>query len=144
MANVSLINGHIDNEETPKITKEIRSKKIAEMVELRKQGKTYNEIASLMGTSKQRVHYLIGGKSDNLFRPVSRERCVWGGLQEWMNENKVCVAELTRRLYGHGNPSQQSLVRDRLAGKVNFQKDFIDNILRITGLTYEEAFKLDK
>lgn len=144
MANVSLINGHIDNEETSKITKEIRSKKISKMIELRNEGKTYAEIAKIMGTSKQRVHYLIGGKSDKFFRIVSCERCIWCGLREWMNENKVCVAELTRRLYGHGNPSQQSLVRDRLAGKVNFQKDFIDNILRITGLTYEEAFKLDK
>jgi hypothetical protein len=117
--------------------------KIKIMLELRKEGKTYAEISKVCGISKQRVHHLIGKENKELFKPLSAEKCVFIGLRNWMNENKINVPELTRRIYGHSNPNQQSLIRARITNKTKFQKDFIDNILKITGLTYEEAFKIE-
>lgn len=115
-----------------------------EALALRNEGKTYQEIGEIMGISKQRVHHLIGQENIHLFREITPEKCAFVGLRDWMNSNKVCVAELTRRLYGHSNPNQQKYVRERIANKSNFQKDFIDKVLQLTGLTYESAFKLDK
>lgn len=121
----------------------VNKEKIAEMRELKKQGKTYQEIGNILGISRQRVHYLIGNKNEFLFKKILPNKCIYVGLRKWMNENKVCFSELTRQIYGHSNPNNQALVKKRISGKTTFHKPFIDSILKITGLTYEEAFKIE-
>ena len=111
-----------------------------DMRKLRESGVTYAEIANKYGISKQRVYQLIGGKDEKLFKPITTERCVYGGLRKWMNDNKVCVSELTRKIYGNYAPNSYERVKERLNGKCQFTKTYIDKILEITGLTYEEAF----
>ena len=90
-----------------------------EATALRNEGKTYQEIGGIMGISKQYVHHLIGQENVRLFREITPEKCAFVGLRDWLNSNKVCVAELTRRLYGHSNPNQQKYVRDRISNKSN-------------------------
>ena len=116
-----------------------------EMLQMRMEGATYQEIADKCGISRQRVHQKIGKRQISRFKEISQERCVYVGLRNWMNTNKICIAELTRRIYGQNDPDSNCRTRGRLASNCDLiPKRFIDKILKITGLTYEEAFRKDE
>ena len=53
----------------------------------------------------------------------------------------VSTAELTRRIHGAMGGDFYSRTRKRLIGRSELTKKYIDKILSITNLTYEEAFK---
>ena len=109
---------------------------------LRDKGFTYDEIGKQCGISKQRVQQIIGKESKGTFRALTADRCIYDGLRKWMNENHITVTELTRRLYGNTSPNNYHSTYVRLNGlKKDISKSFIDKVLAITNLTYEEAFK---
>lgn len=113
----------------------------AEMLNMREQGMTFKEIAIAYNISKQRVHQIIGRENKSYFITIRKDCCVFDAIRNWMNENKISMAELTRRLYGNSGVGNQKLTKSRLSGKFELKKTFIDKILTITNLTYEEAFK---
>jgi hypothetical protein len=110
-----------------------------EMIALREQGLSYAEIGKKLNYSKQRVFQIIGGTSINFFRPISKEACVYVGIRNWMNENKINRNTLTRMIYGTLEPNLYETLKRTLKG-ANCRKDIIDKLLKVTGLTYEEAF----
>lgn len=112
-----------------------------QMIAMRKQGHTYEQIARAFNVSRQRVYQLIGVSNKSYFRPITEERCVYPGLRKWMNDNNISTVELTRRLYGSAAGSNQSYVSAWLKGSKTLYKQAIDRILTVTNLTYEEAFK---
>ena len=113
-----------------------------QMETLLKNGMTYAEIGCRFGISRQRVSQLIGKGNKNYFRAIKCDRCVYVGVRKWLTDNKISVMELTRRLYGgNGSEGNYRRVKDRLNGSAELTKTYIDKILKITGLTYEEAFK---
>ena len=114
------------------------------MQELYDSGMTLKEIGKKVGISSQRVSQIIGGQRRVRFRYHTANKVVYSGLRKWMNENKVSVNELTRRLYGNSDPESVRRTRDKLWGKHEFTKTYIDKILKITGQTYEEIFGLEK
>jgi len=111
------------------------------LLKARQKGMSYDDIGRLFGISRQRVHQIIGKQNKNLFRPITTTRCVYDGIRNWMNDNMVSMAELTRRIYGQINGTSYNLLRLRLMGEKAIPKTIIDKILCITNLTYEEAFK---
>lgn len=115
--------------------------KISNMKSLHEKGFNYEEIGRKYGVSKQRVHQLISTTDTRYFRYITKEKCIYESIRKWMNENKVSIGELTRRIYGNKDPSNFTRTRDRLNGKIELSKTYIDKLLSTTNLTYEEAFK---
>ena len=109
--------------------------------ELRNKGLTYQEIANELGISKQAVAQSLSKYSPRYFRRVSPETCIYKGLRDWMNENKVTMAEFLRKLGLTTNYRNYALYAERLRGRTEFRKKEIDAILVFTGMTFEECFK---
>lgn len=110
-----------------------------QMKQLRQQGMSYEEIGKVMGISKQRVYQVIGGTVKNWFKEITPEVCIYPNLRKWLNENRVNRSELTRMVYGNTSARNKQLIYSILKGS-DCLKHHIDNILQVTGLTYEEAF----
>ena len=112
------------------------------MVELRKQGKTYQEIADIFGCSKSYVGSLLSKAEEGKFRPLTSKDCIYVGIRNWANENKVSKTEFCRIMYGYVHPNNIRRYSSIFKGH-GCTKHTIDMILAVTGLTYEEAFRLD-
>lgn len=113
-----------------------------QMIELRLSGKSYDEIGKLFGVSKQRVFQLIGGDERGRYtvNEVAIRKIKYLGLRNWMKDNRVSVAQLTRLIYGHANASTQTSTRLKIYGTSEMPKSFIDKLIEITGLSYERLF----
>lgn len=109
------------------------------MLSLRECGLTYKEIGEVTGTSKQRVFQLIGKNDKARFKPITEEQCIYDGLRNWMNENRISRAELVRMMYGTLHSSCLDRLRGWLKG-TEMTMYSINKILAVTGLTYEQAF----
>ena len=111
----------------------------AEMIELRKQGLKYNEIAEICGVSKQYVSIVCSCSNPSHFRPIGDE-CIYPNLAAWMNRNKVSRRELLRRMGLTTHARNYNRVASYLRGDAQPRKQYIDKMLEVTGLTYEEMF----
>lgn len=69
------------------------------------------------------------------FRESSVSKVKYTGLRKWMIKNRINIAELERQCRCR---LMQCLVKE-----FEPRKSTIDDILRVTGLTYEECFKED-
>ena len=112
------------------------------MIEMHIQGLSYVEIGQKMGISRQRVFQIIGDVRKGSHRTITEKECVYVGIRNWMNENKISRTALLRKIYGTIHSDQYHSLKSALKGS-NCSKYVIDNILKATGLTYEEAFKKD-
>ena len=112
------------------------------MIKMHESGMTYAEIGAVMGISKQRVFQLIGKIRKGCFKPISKEQCIYIGIRNYMNENKVSKSELVRKIFGRIDSEEYNRVRKALIS-TDIRKNMIDKILKATGLTYEYAFKKD-
>lgn len=110
-----------------------------EMIALREQGLSYAEIGKRFHYSKQRVYQIIGGADIRYFKPITEKQCVYVGIRNWMNENKVNRTQLIRKIWGYTEPELHHRLNLTLRG-CDCRKNMIDKLLSATGLTYEEAF----
>lgn len=117
--------------------------RVAKMLELRREGWSLPAIAKNFGLSRQRVHQLIGKRDLQFFKMITEKQCVFKGLREWMNKKGVSRTELIRRIYGEHkyHPEISNRMYKYLTGRSDMKKSFIDKILEVTGLSYEECFK---
>ena len=123
------------------MTKQDREKRQSTMLEMRDNGKTYQEIADAFFLTRQRVYDLIGDPSFGKgFRGVSEEQCIFRNLREWMNKKRITVAGFARDVYGQSGTTYKSKMRNYLRGETGLKKEAIDKILSITKMTYEECF----
>lgn len=104
--------------------------KVEAYIECRKRGMTYQAIANLYGVSKQAVHEAIKGRKNRGIH-VKPQSVVFPGLRKWMCENHVFIKELETR-------TGLCLRSGLSSGRINNTK--VNAILKVTGLTYEEAF----
>lgn len=113
------------------------------IIDMHNKGVTYEEIGKMLGVSKQRVAQIAPAKIySRFFREITPKQCVYTGIRNWMNENKITLSELSRRVYGNGTPNNyHQTTRMLRCGGDYTNKWMIDKILSVTGLTYEEAFK---
>lgn len=98
-------------------------------------GMSYAEIAREFGVSRQCVHQRV--YKYNNFK-VKETTCVYNGLRNWMNQHHVRVSKLILML-DDDSPHRQTMY-GYLNGKHDMPKSAIDAILKVTGLTYEQAF----
>lgn len=66
---------------------------------------------------------------------------VYIGIDNWMKFTHTTYAMLNKMLGYAPTASNQVNLAKRLMGKTEPSKSFIDAMLYLTGLTYEEAFK---
>lgn len=105
-------------------------------IALRDQGMTYQQIADIVGVSKQRVAQICGKTAEWQFRAITKNGCIYPYWRAWMNANRVSRNELVRRM---GFSSAVKLSH-WMRGDSFPTKQQIDSILRVTGLTYEQLF----
>ena len=113
---------------------------LEEKMALREQGKTYKEIAEILGISRQAVAQSLGKFQPARHLHITEKQCKYKGVRRWMNENKMTYREMTRRLGYKPNAEQVARVRNRLNGRTIIDKDCIDKILELTGMDYATAF----
>ena len=107
------------------ITREMKM----QMFGMKLDGKNYQTIAQQFGCSVQNV-------VNALHVIKSRNACgLYPGLRAWMYSNHVTQAQLAKMIDVSATAVNRILVGVSLPHKVT-----IDAILRVTGLTYEEAF----
>ena len=101
-------------------------------------GETYDAIAKRFGVSRQAVWSNLNVKRKP-WQDITLAECIYPNLRGWMNDNRVSVPELAKRVTGDRDGGARS-VRKWIAGYMNPNKKNIDKLLSVTGLTYEEMF----
>lgn len=97
-------------------------------------GATYTEVAEKFGVSRQRVNQIFG----SVFGESVWEKdkyAKYPAISNFMREERISLNKLSERTL-----RTPSTVGNYLSGKTDIPKSFIDEILKITGMTYEEAF----
>lgn len=109
-------------------------------IEERNKGLTYQEIAAKYGVTYQAVAQAAGRHSPGHFRVFTNKSCIYTGLRNWLNENKISRAELMRRMHLAVGGKNTDRVGRLLRGDTDPNKRDIDLLIQITGLTYEVLF----
>lgn len=116
-----------------------------QMIEMRRQGATYREIGLRFDISKQRVHQIIG-KLRKRKDDVDLEEIIYEGVyQMFANDEYMTYHRFSTIAYGKSTSSKQAdEFRLFLIGKREkaLKIKWINNILKYTGKSYEEVFKL--
>lgn len=105
---------------------------------LRENGHTLQQIADMDGVTRQAVHGMLRSGEDKIY-PKSLKRVVYPKIYAWMRENNLNIAKLNRAIGVESNGATHNRMSSFLSGKT-FHKDLVDGILRVSGMTYEEAF----
>lgn len=106
---------------------------------LRDQGLKHREIAEQFGVSRQYVAMVCGKCDPAYYIPVG-DSCVYPNLRAWMNENKVSRNEFVRRMGLTTNQRNIERFGAYLRGEAHPRKQYIDKMLAVTDITYEELF----
>lgn len=109
-------------------------------VDLAKQGYTNNQIAEELGVSRQRVYQMISTYGASYFRPITPKQCIYPNWRNWMNENQVSKGELLKRLFLTSESHNYARLSHYMTGRCYPQKQMIDCLLEVTGLTYEQLW----
>lgn len=106
-----------------------------EIVKMRIDGFTIQEIADRHGVTKQYISLFLKGLSSEKKRRC--HKCIFPGLKAWMVQNNVSVTQFFEEIKLWG--SYPTLFH-RLDGKYEFTLKEIKAILAYTGMTFDEAF----
>lgn len=112
-----------------------------QILEDRAAGMTYKEIGEKYGISRQRVCEICKGRTPKNFHYVTDEGCVYPNLRAWMNENLISRNEFIRRSKFEFCPANTLKFSAIMRGETtDIRKSWIDEMLRITGMSYEMLF----
>lgn len=110
-------------------------------LKLRAQDMTMEEIANEMGCTSQYVQQLLHSAVTSRFRNRAwyRHEIIYPNIDRFVKENDLTLSAFARECgYGTSVPIRNCIVLGHAP-----KKDVIDAILKVTGMTYEEAFKKD-
>lgn len=114
-----------------------------EMLQLRKDDKSFTEIANIYGLSRQAVQQRlikhVGSDKVPKRRPKLDTKTIYPNLAKWMYDNHMTKIRLSSML-GFGANSTTS-INYRLYGDVEFTVSEIWFLLKLTGCTFEYLFK---
>lgn len=108
-----------------------------QMIAMRQQGMKYKDIAEIFGCSRQYVATVCGKADVAHFRHCDS---IYPNIQRWMNENKVSMFELLRRMGLMPYSDNLDRLRRVIRGQTQPKKDCIDRLIKVTGMTYEVLF----
>lgn len=105
-----------------------------EVKRLRGSGMSYQAVGERFGVSKQRIHQITHPKPRKKKTP-STAGVKYPRIKKYLEENNISVAA-----FADACGVTRSTMYTNLKGDGGMNKSTIDAILKVTGLTYEEAF----
>ena len=119
-----------------------------DMLEMRNNGATYQEIADTVGCSKQYVHQCLAkSKPEIKFmrgKGFCIKRIVYKGIYDHFVRNpEESVTSFAKKVFGHGNANGIDVIRKFITGVHDsyFNLTHIKRMCEVTGLTFEELFE---
>lgn len=112
--------------------------------EMRRDGMTYAEIGEYFGVSRQRIEQCLKGRVKTRKCSTDMERIPYEGLYNWLMDNpKVTYPTFARLVFGTCNTNTTNKIQNLLHGRnVLIGKRSYDRMMAVTGMTYEQLFKL--
>lgn len=112
------------------------------IIQLAGDGYNYSEIARKVGVTRQYVTQVLRNSGTKLsdFRRMSEGQCIYPNLRNWWNDNRMNYHrffELMEISYHNTNIER---LHDYFKGTLNPRKDFIDRMIKATGMPYETLF----
>lgn len=95
-------------------------------------GRTMQEVGDRFGVTRQRIQQLFPHATG---REYKHHKCVYPNLAAWLRDRNM-----SRKKFSELIGASANAVNEWLRGKYGPNKYYIDKILEVTGLTYEEAF----
>lgn len=112
-------------------------KRILDMVSMRLDGATFQEIGDAHGITSNGARSAIMRSIGLCDKPKkSIERIVYPAIRNWLTEH-----QMSKRKFSSQIGVSVAHVTNILNGKVNPTIKIANKILSVTGLTYEEAFR---
>lgn len=118
--------------------------RLLEMIKMRLDGYTYQEIADKYGISKQCVRQSIANLAgkEGPVRISALDRCIYPNIRKWMIDNNISMIKLSK-ICGRAEKNTGA-VRPKLNGEREFQISEIKAILKESGKTFEYMFSAEK
>ncbi len=116
--------------------------RLMNMVKMRLDGYTLNEIAEKYGVSKQCVQQHLSALAGNQ-KPRPKgvdEKIVYPNLAKWIAEERIARYELSHMLGLSMNNTVTTTINKRLYGEVDFSMAEIKKLIEVTGQTFEYLF----
>jgi hypothetical protein len=113
--------------------------------QMRRDGATLQEIADVFGVKYQRIQYLLKkGGVRNGKRDAAIEKIPYEGLYQFMVANpNLSLSMLSVIMVGDGSHTASAKIRRFAHGEnCSLSKRAYDKLLELTGMTYEQLFKL--
>lgn len=104
------------------------------LYKLRADGCTLKQCADVFHKSPEHIRQNLPPTGVKYKKP--NESCVYPNISVWMKENRMSYNLLSEKLGFSVSSTWKALAGHSMPGKT-----FIDCILSLTGMTYEEAFK---
>lgn len=134
-AEAAAAGGHPEAE-GKEVGKMTNNDKIA-MFKMRLEGATYEEIAKEFGVTRQHIHQIMS-KVVREKHPKFNDKIVYPNIRKWLEEKELTINKFAK-LHGLNYVTiLNALKRDEMSTKTANQ------ILKATGLTYEEAFRKEE
>ena len=110
---------------------------LIDMFTMRVSGNTLQKIGDKYGITRERVRQIL--LSAIKCPKVTWEGIVYPNLRKWLKDHNLSMLKFGK-MVGFASPS---LCEKKLKGMSSFNLEQINKILEITGLTFNEAFKVE-
>lgn len=107
------------------------------MFKMRLEGATYEEIAKEFGVTKQCIQQIMF-RTLGERRRKSNDKIVYPNIRKWLEEKELTIKKFAQSNGLNYGTILKALQRDEMSTKTANQ------ILKATGLTYEEAFRMEE
>lgn len=106
---------------------------------MRKNGDSLQKIADSLGVSRQWIWVIIHRDDHVTYQQKLLNRVIFPKIRNYLYKNRISITQFSALC----NVSYMTIYRG-ITGQTDILKRTIDQILRVTGMTYEEAFKEDE
>lgn len=115
------------------------------MFEMRVKGCTLQEIGDRYGITRERVRQIlqsITSRSTSMVR--GREGIIYPNIKKWLKDNDISIGEFAKLLGKEENIKMKTHTRlsHILKGKGDFTMTEVRSVLKVTDMTFEQAFKI--
>ena len=107
-----------------------------EVFKMRLDGFTYQEIAEKFGVSRQYINQMLQNVISER-RNKTLNKIVYPNIANWLKDNECSISEFVIRV-----GIKRSTLDYKLRGRNKFNSDEIKRILDVTGMKFEECFKM--
>lgn len=112
---------------------------IARAKTMRKNGDSFQKIVDSLGVSRQWIWVIIHRDGNVPYQQKLLNRVIFPAIRNYLHKNRISITQFSVLC----NVSYRTMYQ-RITGQTDILKRTIDQILRVTGMTYEEAFKEDE